>query len=167
MSKLSQYEIDDASFVDDLLNSESHVAKVASWLRKCGYKPEVSKIRIRDNVENMNEFSDDGDLFVSDNRIEAKQRMLDFDSKESFPYQTIIVDVAHTWDRAEQKPLAYILTNKEITCCLVVLGSTFDCWNKISKWDRFKKRHRVFYECPISQTLFYHMDNGHNLDWLG
>lgn len=164
--KLAQYEVDDASFVDDLLNSQSHVFKVGHWLMKCGYEPEIAEVHVRDCVENMNDYSDDGDLFIEGNRLEAKQRMLNFDSQESFPYPTIIVDVAHTWDRAEQKPLAYILTNKSVTCCLVVLGSTFESWKKINKWDRFKKRYRTFYECPITETLFYRMDNGCELEWL-
>ena len=166
VSGIKRYEIDDASFVQDLLNSQSHVLKVANWLKACGYDPEVAEVRVRDKVENMRAFTDNGDLFVHGERIEAKQRMLKFSSKESFPYPTIIVDVAHAWDRAEKKPIAYILTNEDTTNCLVVLGSTFESWKKVSKWDRAKKRIRYFYECPVSETLFYSMDQGYELEWL-
>lgn len=163
---LLKYEEDDPTFVQDLLDSQSHVIRVGNWLEMCGYEVEIADIKVRDDVRNMAKFADNGDLFVSGNRLEAKQRMLDFTSREDFPYPTIIVDVAHTWDKADQKPLAYILTNKETSCALVVLGSTFEHWKKVNKWDRQKKRHRTFYECPIDRTLFYKLDEKCDLDWL-
>lgn len=168
MVSLDRYEIDDPSFVGDLIQSDSHVRKVAQWIKRCGYgSPNVAEIRIRDRVENMRDFSDDGDIFAFGKRLEAKQRMVNFESRETFPYRTIIVDVAHTWDDAEHKPDAYILTNKQATCCLVVLGSTYPEWVRVQKWDRFKKRTRTFYECPIDHTLFYRMDQPYDLEWLG
>jgi hypothetical protein len=65
------------------------------------------------------------------------------------------VDVAHTWDRAETKPVAYVLTNSGLTACFIVLGETASRWVKTERWDRAKQRKRAFYECPIELATFH------------
>lgn len=154
MADVDRYEIDDPNFVNDLKESCRHVAKVAEWLRSTGKTVKVNPIHIRDNVRNMSQFADGGDIEVDGKRVEVKQRRVRFFSKESFPYETIIVDAAHIWDRANPKPVAYILTNLEVTACLIVKSSTFEFWTRSKKWDRFKNRDRFFYECPIEHTSF-------------
>jgi hypothetical protein len=154
MSDVDRYEIDDPNFVQDLKDSCKHVAKVAEWLRSTGKSVKVNPIHIRDNVRNMSQFADGGDIEVDGKRVEVKQRRVRFFSRESFPYETIIVDAAHIWDKADPKPVAYILTNEEVTGCLIVKADTFEHWTRLEKWDRFKNRNRFFYECPIEHTVF-------------
>lgn len=158
MTDLAQYDIDDPGFVNDLKASESHVHKVAQWLRERGHKVREKEIRIRPDVHQMRDYADDGDLEIKERgRVEVKQRKVQFTSKESFPYDTIIVDVAHTWENANPKPIAYILTNKDTTACLIVETSTSEYWIEVKKWDRFKKRERRFLECPIKYCKFFSM----------
>jgi len=163
MENLKQYEIDDPNFVDDLKKSDSHVAKVVKWLQGKGITARKQPIKIRDKVENMSAFSDDGDIFIDwqggEERVEAKQRHINFTSENDFPYGTIIVDAAHNWDNANPKPRFYILTNDAVTHCCVVKGSTYDNWIRVKKWDRFKKRDRWFLECPVGCAKFYSMDS--------
>ena len=158
MTDLAQYEVDDPGFVDDLKESKSHVHKVAEWLRGRGHVVHEKEIRIRPDVEQMRAYADDGDLEIEDRgRVEVKQRKIQFSSKDTFPYNTIIVDVAHTWEKANPKPIAYILTNKDTTACLIVNASTSEHWLEVKKWDRFKKRERRFLECPITHCEFFSM----------
>ena len=78
--------------------------------------------------------------------------MINFTSKSDFPYNTIIVDVTHTWDDAGKKPDGYILTNKKVNAAILVDGNTRDKWIQTNRWDNKKKRKRNFYECPIEYT---------------
>ena len=151
--QLSSYEVNDPTFINDLKLSDTHVSKVKVWLETFGYYVVKPDIRVRDKVENMSEFSDEGDLFIVEgdtrHRIEVKRRLINFSNIHPFPYKTIIVDVAHCWERADPKPLMYILTNKDDTWCYVVTKNTANEWIKTSRWDTKKKRNRNFFECPI------------------
>lgn len=157
MKDLNQYEIDDPTFVDDLKASDKHVDKVIKWLISRGNNIRKKDLKIRPDVNLMSEYSDDGDVEIiypngKIGRLEIKQRMLDFTSKADFPYNTIIVDVVHTWDNSVSKPEGYILTNKNITAAILVDGNTSDKWLTVRKWDNKKKRFRNFYECPMEYT---------------
>ena len=157
MTDLHSYEIDDPTFVDDLKASDKHVDRVILWLKEKGNKVRKKKLQIRPDVEQMSEYADDGDIEIiypngRIGRLEIKQRMLNFTSKSDFPYNTIIVDVTHTWDNAEIKPDGYILTNKECTSAILVDSSTRDKWISSRRWDAKKGRYRNFYECPIEYT---------------
>ena len=157
---LSQYDRDDPNFVRDLQASQKHVQIVAAWLISKGLTVDVLPIKIRPDVNQMNEYADDGDILVSKyngkkHRVEVKQRKLKFTSIHDFPYPSIIIDVAHTWDRADPKPAAYILTNIDTTVAIVIKSKTSNKWIRKQKWDRFKKRNRIFLECPVSFGEFH------------
>lgn len=153
MSYLETYEQDDPSFIQDLKDSQRAVMVAARWLLDKGYSVTVKPLRIRPTVEQMSEYSDDGDLEINE-RIEVKGRKIDFTSKEDFPYPSIIVDVAHSWDNAKPKPAMYILFNKSMTHIALVRRGTSSKWSKVTKMDRFKNRERTFYECPIELVEF-------------
>ena len=158
---ISQYEIDDPSFVNDLKKSDNHVDKVVDWLQKQGVQAKKKTIRIRGQVKEMSKFSDDGDIeIIWKNKkeiVEVKQRRLNFTSAKDFPYQSIIVDAAHIWEKANPKPITHILTNEKITHCVIVWRKTSSQWKHVEKWDRFKKRKRRFFECPIALLEFRQM----------
>lgn len=153
---LELFEKNDPHFVDDLKKSNDHVWRIAKWLQKKGYAVTVLPLRIREKIEDMSQFSDSGDIEIRQ-RVEVKQRFLDFHDKESYPFQTVIVDVAHTWDNARPKPFAYIITNKSSSCCLMVKGDTKKHWKKVEKMDKKKQRMRTFYECPIEYCEFFRL----------
>lgn len=161
MTRLENIEKNDPHFVKDLKKSDLHVKKVIKWLKEKGFDAKRKPHGVREKIEDMSKFSDDGDIEVTvdgkKERFEAKQRFLKFSSKKTFPYKTLIVDTAHTWDRANPKPKAYVITNDICSCCFVVKTETFKYWIKKRRWDSKKKRMRTFYECPIEHAKFHKM----------
>ena len=155
MSDYTTYEQNDPTFVADLLESNEHVWRVARWLSDLGYNVTVKPLSIRPDVSQMGQYSDNGDLEITQ-RIEVKRRPgIDFSSPDDFPYPTVIVDVAHAWDKARPKPYGYVILNASATACLVVKGDTAHLWQKLRKWDRAKQRERTFYECPVEICDFF------------
>lgn len=147
----------DESFIRALTASIRHVEHVAAWLRTFGKTVVVNPVKIRDKRENWQAFSDNGDLIVDGRRVEVKERNFWFESREQFRLPTIIVDEANFWDRAAEKPFAYVLTNRQWSACFVVMGSTQAEWTRKTRYDRYKHRDREFYECPIGLARFFRM----------
>jgi len=147
----SDYEQTDPSFIDDLRESKEAVSVAAQWLAGKGYAVIVRPTFERPSTEQMAEFADDGDIEIVQ-RVEVKRRKsLTFTSKEDFPYDTIIVDACHCYDKAHPKPYAYIILNREMENAFIVdVKHTFHKWRRVNKQDRLKGRKRSFYECPIS-----------------
>lgn len=149
------YDEDDPTFVDDLRRSQDSVDVAAKWLRSQGYPLVVRPTFVRPTSDQMAEFSDSGDLEIMQ-RVEVKQRVdIDFTSADDFPYQTVIVDACHCYDKARPKPYAYIIFNSQLTHAMVVnVRETIGAWSRTVKLDRKKNRRRKFYECPVSEARF-------------
>lgn len=105
----------------------------------------------------MNDYSDDGDIEISQ-IVQVKQRNLDFTSAADYPYATITVDVAHTWDRAVRKPSLYVILNRAGDYVACINGSTSASWQRVTKMDRRKNREREFLECPTRLAVFKRFD---------
>jgi hypothetical protein len=150
-----KYEKDDPHFINDLRESKRAVEVVANLIRSFGKNVNVFPVKERPSVEEMGSYSDNGDLEIIEDekenkRIEVKQRKsLKFNNLNDFPYKTIIVDVCHTFDKADPKPYAYFILNNAMTTALVINTNSSIYWKKVSKMDKFKNRIRDFYECPI------------------
>ncbi len=151
---VEQFDVIDPTFVKDLTGSEQAVWKVLHYLHSKGKVAGINPLRIRDDVRNMSEFADHGDLWIQE-RIEIKQRPdIDFQQPEDFPYSSIIVDVAHAYDRAFPKPYVYFVCNASLTAAFVIMGNTSKHWTKVEKFDNARQRKRTFYECPLKHTKF-------------
>lgn len=150
MYSAKHYQTFDPSFREDLEASMTSVHLAAADLVRAfpSIPVQVPPLRIRPAEHLMNKYSDDGDLFFKNLRIEVKQRRLAFTSLDDFPYNDIIVDVAHAWTKAQQKPYAYIIYNKDLSAKFVILGKTSPEWKIEQKRDRFKNRLRRFALAP-------------------
>jgi hypothetical protein len=140
------------SFVADLKESDRYVRIVATWLDSLGYKTDVHGLRIRPDPEVRAQYADDGDLTVVVNgeseRCEVKHRRLDFTSHKEFPFFTVLVDVAHSWDNADPKPLAYFILNRSCTHAFVIHAETQHQWERRRRYDSHIDRTRWYVECP-------------------
>jgi hypothetical protein len=144
----------DPTFVDDLKESQRGVAIVAQWFRARGYEVTVPETHIRPNPDVRMDYSDSGDLFVKQ-RIEVKHRKVDFTCAADFPYPTILVDVAHSWDRGNPKAFAYFSLNKAGThAALILCRDTLEHWIKTEKYDPHAGRKGWYYECPVEHVQF-------------
>jgi hypothetical protein len=156
------YEINDPTFVEDLIESKDTVWFAARWLSDADFTIRIPPTRVRPSVAQMAEYSDKGDLFISkpsrwsgeEKRIEVKKRDLSFTGKHDFPFNTIIVDVKHKIDKADPKPHLYLAFNSTLTCCCITKGDTHESWATAKRWDERKGRLRTFYECPINLCTF-------------
>lgn len=145
------YERDDPNFVADLTESHKAVEKAAAWLRNKGYPVIVRPTFVRPDVSERGEYADDGDIEILQ-RIEVKRRIsMTFSGEGDFPYDTLIVDACHCYDKANPKPYAYIIFNRDMTAAFIVdVKSTRRHWQRTTRADRQKARVREFYECPVS-----------------
>lgn len=152
---ISKYEQDDPTFIADLRASKQAVSVAAEWLASLGYPVIVRPTFERPSAEQMREFADNGDLEIVQ-RVEVKRRIsMTFSCKEDFPYETVIVDACHCFDRAHPKPYAYIILNRDMNAGLVIdVRHTLKEWRRVTKRDRHKNRDREFYECPVSAASF-------------
>lgn len=159
---LSTYERDDPTFVADLQASDRIVLRVAQWLRQRGNTVAIPPVRVRPHVDQMSAYADDGDLYlvkidpcrvVTLERVEVKGRSLNVTTRTDYPYGTVIVDVAHAWDKADPKPVAYIIVNHAETHCAVVRQATAEAWVRTERFDAAKNR--SFYECPATRVSFF------------
>lgn len=150
----SHYATFDPNFAQDLRESRAAVVRTANDLIAAGWSdvrvpPEV----LRPRIEDMAAYADDGDLFCGSLRIEVKRRNLRFTCPEDFPYDDMIVDVAHTWDRARREgrpPFAYVVFNKDMTARVAILAMTHKAWTRKTTMDRLKNRSRTFLYAPTS-----------------
>jgi hypothetical protein len=144
----------DPTFVADLLNSLGAVLRAAQWLEGFGFQVTIPALRIRPDAARRFDYGDEGDLQVDGERVEVKRRAFEFSSHEDFPYRSVFVDVAHAWDKADPKPLRYLIFDRDMSHVLLVPGYSRPLWQRSARFDRHCGRERVFYECPIRYCRF-------------
>jgi hypothetical protein len=148
----------DPTFVSDLMNSDIVTWIVARALRRNGYSIRLPPIGVRPDPTQLSEFGDDGDLYVDSYLapIEVKQRPdMSFQSIDTFEYKDIIVDVAHHWKDMTQKPLSYIITNRDVTGGIIVPSSSSSDWKTDNRWDSKRKRRRTFLLCDTNRCGYW------------
>jgi hypothetical protein len=147
------YAEHDPTFLADLEKSKEAVERTAVWLRSFGYTVNVQPVRARPDEKQMAAYSDHGDLAVV-HRVEVKRLSTPFTSAEDFPFPNVIVDTAHTWEKARPKPLTYYLWNPDMTCVIIIGAHTRPQWLEKELWDGGKKRQRRFLLCPKALARF-------------
>lgn len=141
----------DPTFGDDLEASKPSLISVAQWLHGFGYSVMWPPTRKRPDPSQIAAYSDRGDLFILQS-LEVKHRNLDFTSRETFPFETVIVDSVHVYDARKPKPLFHIICNKDLTGALVVNARTRPHWRSGPNFNR--GRTRIVYECPVNVTTY-------------
>lgn len=146
---------DDKLFVKHLMTSQDAVWEVAKWLQSRGNTVTVNPTFVTPSHEQWEDYADNGDLFITQ-RIEVKARGIEFTCEEDWPYgDTMIVCAKHAWDRALQKPYAFINLNKARTHVAVLKGSTHKHWTVERKTDaRYQNMTQEFYFCDIKHAKF-------------
>lgn len=144
-------------FVSALTTSNDYVWAAAKWLSGCGYQVLTNPLLIRPEYKDRSRYTDNGDLGVL-LRVEVKHRPgMEFRSLDDFPYQDVIVDEVHKWERTRPKPYVYLILNADATCAIVVLGATQKRWSKMQRYDRKNRNKCEFYTCPLADCTFWNL----------
>jgi hypothetical protein len=136
-----QKEANNRTFSANLNNSREAVNFYAGYLKKLGCSIEMPEERLSPNYEQRMEYTDGGDLFtqIGDKRIrlEVKQRRnIEFSGRADYPYQSIMVCAAHSWELADPKPYVYVILNRSLTAAAYILGETSPEWWVEKKTDK-------------------------------
>ena len=138
-------------FNEHLDGSQEAVCKVAQWLTLSGQTVIIPPISRVPNHESWKEGADTGDLLIL-RRVEVKQLSTVFTCLSDWPHKRFIVCAKHAWDRAAQKPEAFIILNAAMTHAAVVKKETQPYWTTGTVEDsRYTGKAAVqeFYFCPL------------------
>lgn len=152
---MNKDEINNDRFIKHLKDSMGAVWEVAQWLQGRGHAVTVNPTFIRPSHDQWADYADNGDLFISQ-RIEVKVRGVEFTCREDWPHgDKFIVCAKHAWDRALQKPHAFIYLNKSRTYAAILMGDTHGEWTVEKRTDRrYQDVTQEFYFCPINLVKF-------------
>lgn len=139
-----QKEANNKSFNAHLRDSREAVNFYAKYLTRLGCQIEIPEERLTPTYEQRLEYADSGDLFtqIGDKRIrlEVKQRRnIEFSGRADYPYQSIMVCAAHSFEYADPKPYVYVILNRSLTAAAYILGDTSPEW-----WVEERKDKRYY-----------------------
>jgi hypothetical protein len=141
-------------FEERLNASRGRVNKFAYKMWKLGVKMFMPPECLDLNYEKRWENADDGDLFVT-MRVEHKvRRNIDFSCREDYPYPTVFVDEYYKIENKEDRPLCYVIENKEGSYCAVIYNYTKKHWVIEKHYDPIQQRICEFYAAPKSFVRF-------------
>lgn len=143
-----------ARFLRALDDSLPGVLRVAEWLVRRGRNVRISGQHRAPTHEQWQDYSDSGDLMI-EQRIEVKHRTFDFTSADDWPYADVAVCAQHSWQRAEQKPLAFVSVSCDMTHVAIVLASSAKHWSVRPCTDsRYDGVTQDTFFCPLSSVTF-------------
>jgi hypothetical protein len=162
METAREVEERDPTFVNDLEASEPSREKAARWLMKAGHTVKVKPLQIRPDVEQRWEYSDDGDIRITDNggnlKVEAKHRPdITFHSKQDFPFPTVIVNKRYLHDKGDT-PFMYFIFSADLEgCFLVYVEPTREHWIETTRWNKKTKSQEDYYEVALKWVTYEDM----------
>lgn len=157
MDRASYLDEHDPGFTDRLRASHPYVQVVAAWLASKGYDGiDVPEQKVRETAAERWKFVDGGDILVT-MRVEVKHRPgLHFDSVDSFPFSTVIVDEVYKVDgRNNHNLLGYATVNADATGLIFVPGKSRKHWKQRTVLDTKKGESRTNYECPKGLCCYF------------
>ena len=144
----------DAAFLARLRDSKQYATLAAHILSKW-YPVTIRPTYERPDVLQRAEYADQGDLEIIQ-IVEVKHRPeLHFTCRADFPYPTIIVDQASSYDKKKQKPYMYMILNADCTHYAIVRGDTKKHWTEGETVNKFNGMKVLYYYCPVQLVNFF------------
>ena len=148
-------------FLGHLRASNEAVAHVAQWMASHGRDVLIKGTKYASEHSAWRDFADAGDLFIL-KRIEVKRLSVDFTGVDDWPFgNNFIVCAKHAFDRAKDKPEAFVILSQNMEHCAVVPVATSNFWYEEERTDsRYTGdvATQVFYFCPIDRVQFRQME---------
>ena len=146
---MTNLEVDEL-FIAELKKGHKWQLWVGLQFLKEGFIVQVPNLKIRKNHDEINKYSDSGDVIVFLNNerysFECKSRNLEFTNKENYPYDTVFVDRTKTWERKRNnKPLAIIIISQQTGKLVVVSSKTEKYWMIEERIDSVRNYTRSYY----------------------
>lgn len=140
--------------------SQKGVRYVAEKLCEEGHNVFIGCQELAENLEEANDFVDDGDIFIltdpEDLRIEVKWlESTEFTSKEDYPYFEFMICETRSFDKADPKPDAYIILEKfRRAIAIVDVKFTEKHWYWKHKVDKSRREDgpRPYYFCTLDHV---------------
>ncbi len=171
----------DPTFKEDLYISRIAVYTAVHWLNNRGHTVAVPPNQTRPKAKDRLDYSDFGDLQVASGKnglrtladfhaletVEVKQRFtnpkypdksMDFQSREEFPWPTVLVGIKKHYNKLDPEPLFTIVFNESLTGALIIHRTTRKNWTVWEKHVDKNGRKQTCYECPKHLTNFYKVE---------
>ncbi len=168
----------DPTFTDDLYVSRIAVYTATHWLNNRGHTVVCPPNKTRPEAKDRVDYSDYGDLQVALGKdgircahevesletVEVKQRFnnekypnidMNFQSRDAFPYPTVIVGLVNHYDKLDPEPIMTIIFNESLTGCLTVGREHRSSFKTVEKYVQKNGRKQTWYEVPKHLTTFY------------
>jgi len=149
-------ERDHQQLLVNVSKSYGAVWTAAQWLSIRGHAVVIkpSKVLATDGYNSRMKYTDSGDLEVN-MRVEVKERSFTFSSAMDWPYRSIIICAKHVWDKALQKPYAFIYVSKDGENLAIVYGSSHRRWIiEVVKDGRYEAMQQECYVAPLEYAHF-------------
>ena len=121
------------NFKTGLANSNGIVASAAMWLWSLGKEIHLNAIRVAENYEDRDQFTDSGDMIVDGLLTEVKGLSTVFNGKY-WPYPDFIIDSVGAYDKKDPEPDKYlIISSDQLAYVSVDVKATKEKWTKTKK----------------------------------
>ena len=156
----SDWGYDDNFFRKEAQIGQTFTEIVANYLNYNGIKCRATELEFAKDVADRERFKTHEQDIIFDlmpGCLEVKSRRLQFfPDPNSYPFSTAFVDTVSGWDAKAEVPLGVVLISQMTSSMLVVPPSSKNLWTQYSSYDRFRKIHETWYQCP--KTELKHID---------
>jgi hypothetical protein len=145
-------------FLQRLRASMPAVFAVAWMQHAKGHDIEIPALRCAPRPEDIPDYRDTGDLFVTINgkrhRIEVKWLGVNFTGAADWPFREVFVDSVSSVERANGEVSAYVSASRDLTHMAIIKQETGIDWYPVETLNRVTGNVERFYACPISAVIF-------------
>ena len=146
-------------FLEHLDTSIDTMFICARYLYDQGYTVTINAMTKAKTYGEWKNHADKGDLEVwvddTPQRIEVQGISTEFVDASDWKFPDFIICAAHSWDRANPKPLAYFIFNRKRTHVAIVYGKDSSTWTKTKKYDRrYTEYAQEFYFSPLDKIVW-------------
>lgn len=139
--------------------SEDVVDLICRWLNRKGFDAKKIPATKTPDYKHRMQHTDDGDIAAlikgKQQRVEVKGSSKRFDSIESYPYPTVIIDEAYKVTKEHTLPLyGYVIVNKQRTGFLAIPFTTKEHWYTSDKFDSIMQQKRKFMICNKKHVAY-------------
>jgi len=147
-------EVNEAKYEKAWLESQGVAYGIGLWLKFKGMNVSVPLPRLGTH-EDRYKCIDEGDIHCVE-RIEVKHRQVDFTDRETYPFDTIIVDETYKLEREHTCGLkAYVIVSRDKNYIAYISAGTRKHWTGKTLFDKTQGEDRTFSVCPKALARFY------------